>query len=184
MWSPGTACRRGVLIPLTAILVLLCFSGIAGSANVVHRHVVGSGTIDQTVSSHNLRGTVGQATAGRLSHGSYNCDVGYWHIRFFDVTTSADGEGDELPRAYRLDRNYPNPFNPTTTIPFALPKTGRVTLNLYDLTGRMVATLIDEDLPAGEHSIVLKSDRLASGVYFYRIQAGDFVQSRRMMLVK
>lgn len=99
-----------------------------------------------------------------------------------------DSNSDDVsipqPEGYSLSPNYPNPFNPATTIRFALPKSEHVTLKVYDALGREVATLINADLNAGEHSVVFDAKNLSSGVYIYRIQAGEFVQQNQMQLIK
>ena len=99
------------------------------------------------------------------------------------------GDDSNLPDDYRLGQNYPNPFNPSTTIEFALPMAGPVRLDVYNILGQNVNTLIDRHLPAGVHQVTFngRSDNgspLASGVYFYRLVSSDFVESRKMMLVK
>ncbi|MFQ5603861.1 MAG: penicillin acylase family protein [bacterium] len=95
---------------------------------------------------------------------------------------------DQSPRAFTLHQNYPNPFNPVTTIQFALPQPSLVTLKLFDVLGREITTLVDEALEAGVHKINLDAKDLASGVYFYRIQAevsgNAFVQVKKLMLLK
>ncbi len=91
---------------------------------------------------------------------------------------------DNLPKQFRLSQNYPNPFNPNTTINFALKNPGWTTLKLYDLRGREVATLFDQEMNAGFHSIAFDGPALASGMYFYRIVSGDFVATRKMLLMK
>jgi hypothetical protein len=83
-----------------------------------------------------------------------------------------------------LHQNYPNPFNPTTTIRFALPQRSHVTLTVFNTLGQQVATLIHEIQEPGEHSVRLDGSRLASGVYFYRLQAGEYVASKRLVLVR
>jgi len=85
---------------------------------------------------------------------------------------------------YRLEQNYPNPFNPTTNITYVLPKTENVSLKVYDVLGREVATLVNEVKPAGAYTVPFNASNLASGVYFYKLQAGSFVQTKKMMLVK
>ena len=94
-----------------------------------------------------------------------------------------------LPQPYALLPNYPNPFNPTTHLAFTTPREGRVRLELYDVAGRRVRTLVDEVRPAGRHDVVWNGvdDRgrgLASGIYFARLQAGDFGQTRKLTLVR
>jgi len=79
---------------------------------------------------------------------------------------------------------YPNPFNPTTTIKFGIPKNGHIDLSVYNLAGQKVASLIDEDFKAGHYSIVFRPANLASGIYFYRLKFGDQSISRRMVLLK
>ncbi len=96
-----------------------------------------------------------------------------------DVQTVAD-----VPAAFRLDQNYPNPFNPSTTIAFALPNTSAVTLRLYDLNGRLMATLLEGKMPPGYHTVTLNVPLLASGVYLYELRAGDFVEAKKMTLLR
>lgn len=88
------------------------------------------------------------------------------------------------PQAFELYNNYPNPFNPSTTIRYALPNTISVKLEVYDVIGRRVATLINGVQQAGYHAINWNATNLSSGVYFYRIQAGSFVKTQKMSLVK
>lgn len=95
----------------------------------------------------------------------------------------------EVPDKYSLDQNYPNPFNPFTVISFSIPKTEFVSLKIYDITGREVYTLIGEKLSAGKYivnwnGINIIGDDVASGVYMYRITAGDFINARKMILIK
>ena len=85
---------------------------------------------------------------------------------------------------YVLAQNYPNPFNPSTTIDFNLPASGEVKLAVYDLLGREVATLVNGRLEAGLHSVQFDASQLTSGIYMYRLQAGDQVQTRKLTLIQ
>lgn len=89
-----------------------------------------------------------------------------------------------VPGSYTLSQNYPNPFNPTTKISFTLPKNSDVKLVVFDILGKEVTTLVNDYRTAGTHEITFNADNLASGVYLYRIEAGDFKDVKRMMLVK
>ncbi|MGQ9806643.1 MAG: T9SS type A sorting domain-containing protein, partial [Chlorobiales bacterium] len=89
-----------------------------------------------------------------------------------------------LPRTFALEQNYPNPFNPTTVIAYQLPVASEVKLEVYDVLGRKVMTLVNARQDAGSYNLTLNANNLSSGVYFYRLQAGNFVQTKKMMLVK
>lgn len=100
--------------------------------------------------------------------------------RNLDVST----ERVEMPLVFSLSQNYPNPFNPATNIKFTLPETIDVRLEVYNIAGQRVATLVNTQMNAGEHVVSFDGRALASGVYIYRIIAGDFVQSNKMTLIK
>jgi hypothetical protein len=114
-------------------------------------------------------------------------EAGPWSVpsRFLSSLTMV-GLDDEaaLPAEFALEQNYPNPFNPSTVIAFQLPETSSVTLKVYDVLGRPVASLVNGTMPAGRHEVSFDASRLSTGVYIYRLQAGSFVTSRQMMLVK
>ncbi len=90
----------------------------------------------------------------------------------------------QLPFEYALDQNYPNPFNPVTTIQFSLEKAGKTTIEIYNVLGQKVATLVNADLSAGAHRYQWNASGLASGIYFYRLRSDNFVATRKMLLVK
>jgi PKD repeat protein len=106
----------------------------------------------------------------------------------FTVTVSkANGDNAaaiELPRAYMLEQNSPNPFNPATAISFYLKENGHVLLAIYNMVGQKVATMIDHNLPAGYHTLRLNAEKWPSGVYFYELQVNDFRALKRMILAK
>jgi hypothetical protein len=89
-----------------------------------------------------------------------------------------------IPTIFSLEQNYPNPANPSTNIPFSLPQQSRVRLAIFDLLGREVATLVNEERNAGSYSVTWNASSFASGVYFYRLQAGEFVQTTKLVLLK
>ncbi len=97
--------------------------------------------------------------------------------------TSNEGELG-LPKEFSLRQNYPNPFNPSTNIEFALPEQAVVSLKVYNLLGREISTLVSGKLNAGIHKIEFNASGLSTGLYFYRIQAGSFMQTKKMMLIK
>jgi len=118
------------------------------------------------------------------------CDYGPWSNKwaYTDVEEPNDLQNN-VPGDFALQQNYPNPFNPQTRIEYSLPKEGEVKIIIYNLLGQRVKTLIDEQQTAGHKEILWdgKGDNgteVASGIYFYRIKAGDFIQSRKMVLMK
>jgi hypothetical protein len=103
-----------------------------------------------------------------------------------DRATLAEGS---LPDQFELTQNYPNPFNPTTEIAFTLPQAAHVTLEIYNILGQHVATLVDDYREAGEHLVQWESkdtggQQVSSGIYLYRLQAGEFVEMKKMLLLK
>lgn len=92
--------------------------------------------------------------------------------------------GGVMPSEFNLSQNYPNPFNPTTNIKFAIPQSEFVSMKVYDVLGREVTTLVNENLTAGSYEVTFDASKLAAGMYIYQIQAGDFVTSKKMMLLK
>ena len=90
----------------------------------------------------------------------------------------------EIPRVFSLSQNYPNPFNPTTNIQFGVPKNSLVTIKVYDLLGREVAVLLNEQKQAGTYQVDFNAASLSSGVYFYRMEAGTFADIKRMVVIK
>ena len=133
------------------------------------------------------------AQASRLCH-SYNT-YHHWQsthrmfalwspARFTISTTPPERKDSERPGTVDLNQNCPNPFNPTTQITYELPQQSDVTLQVFDLTGRQVAILVNEQVNAGTHTANFDASNLSSGVYVYRLQAGSVVLSRKLTLIK
>ena len=104
--------------------------------------------------------------------------VGTTNGELLDVTITI------IPDEYTLERAYPNPFNPVTTLSFTLPVESEVALSIYNLQGREVATLIDKNMDAGYHSVVWNADKHTSGIYFVKMISGEYVNTQKLMLVK
>jgi hypothetical protein len=100
------------------------------------------------------------------------------------IITAIAHEETNIPTEFKLNQNYPNPFNPITTIEFDLPKTGEVSLKIYNILGEEVITLVSERLSAGSYSYEWEASNLASGVYLYRLQTGDYVETKKMILMR
>ena len=90
----------------------------------------------------------------------------------------------DIPDKLKLEQNYPNPFNPTTKISWQSSIYGRHTLKIYDGLGNVITTLVDEEQPAGNYDISFDASRLASGIYFYKLQIGSYIETRKMILLR
>ncbi len=132
-----------------------------------------------------LTGRAGRnASFGDYVHPGFgNASIFLAKLRVDDKETSSESTL-ELPAAYKLSQNYPNPFNPSTTIEFSLPEAGVVTLTVHDILGRQIATLVSGEMKAGKHTYQWDSGGLSSGVYLYRLRAGDVSLTRKMHIVK
>jgi hypothetical protein len=95
-----------------------------------------------------------------------------------------DIEDELIPTEYALSQNYPNPFNPSTTIQYQIPRESHVTLTIYNVIGQRIVTLVDEVKQAGFYNVRWNASNCANGIYFYSIVAKDFIQTRKMILLK
>ena len=98
--------------------------------------------------------------------------------------TQVEGNITTIPSAYQLFPNYPNPFNPVTTIKYDVPKTSLVKIKVYDVAGKMISELVNRQMEAGSYEINWNGSEYASGVYFYKIETKDFTKVMRMVLIK
>jgi hypothetical protein len=118
---------------------------------------------------------LGHIFAGTWGNGIY---------RSVESTTSADDFGHDTPITYSLSQNYPNPFNPSTTISFSVSHPVLVTIKIYDVLGEELATLISANLIAGKYNVPWTPKNLASGIYYYRLQASTFFETRKLLYLK
>jgi hypothetical protein len=112
-------------------------------------------------------------------------------ILYGDTTNIVDVKEEQnlIPTEFKLEQNYPNPFNPSTKIKYSIPSVGTrlalsVQLKVFDVLGREVATLVNEEKPAGNYEVEFGAVHLPSGVYFYRLQSGDYVKTKKMIFLK
>ena len=100
------------------------------------------------------------------------------------VVTDVNEEVNIQPEQYSLEQNYPNPFNPTTSIRYQVSSIAQVTLKVYDILGNEVARLVNEDKPVGSYEVDFDASQLSSGIYLYKLTAGNFIETRKMILIK
>ncbi len=170
---------------LARLLILGLFLGQGLHAqDKIPSSVLGNGAAAASGANNKIVGTLGQAAIGVTGSSDASHRAGFWYSTFDMVTSVEQLEDEFVPTEFRLEQNYPNPFNPSTTIRFALPKTSNVTIKIYDVLGRQVATLVDEKYQPGVYKVIFEAGELASGLYIYRIQTQSFTQSRKLMLLK
>ncbi len=114
--------------------------------------------------------------------GTNNCD--FITVKLTGSLTGVNGTNNEIPDGFNLSQNYPNPFNPSTKISFSLPKASFVKMVVYDITGKEVEVLVNENMNAGSFEVDFNASKLTSGVYFYRITADGFTETNKMILTK
>jgi hypothetical protein len=165
--------------------VMFLMPAMSAMANEAKMITFSNGSGSAIGSSTQVKFTIGQSLIGRTSKGtvSHSVDFGIWEM--LSRTYITTGVTDDTPNLKdQLFTNYPNPFNPSTMIRFNLAQETDVRIELYDLLGRKVDTLLWETKPAGHHSFTYQPKRLSSGVYLLLMRAGSYQSSQRITLVK
>ncbi|MBK9227510.1 MAG: T9SS type A sorting domain-containing protein [Ignavibacteria bacterium] len=140
-------------------------------------NVTGNGTTSSPVDySYTDKNLATGKYSYRLKQVDYNGNFEYFNL--------SNQVSVGVPDKFSLSQNYPNPFNPSTTISFDIPVDSKVMITLFDMSGREVANLVNEFKTAGYYSVSFNASSLSSGAYFYRIDAGNFVDTKKMLLVK
>ena len=145
--------------------------------------VIGSGGNVVSNSNNNIVSTVGESFIGKSSNAVNQNQIGFWYA--YQQTTITDIEDEEtIPTVFKLEQNYPNPFNPSTKIKFAVPEKSNVLIKVYDILGSEVATLVNEEMDAGWYENNFNAAGLSSGVYLFRMEAGSYVSTKKMILLR
>jgi len=167
---------------LTLACVLLLSSCLSAQELVHKRFTTSSGGGSSSDGIYTNHIVMGQTSYGEAEDSIYTGGGGFWSGGD-DWAVSIDLEIN-LPLQFELLQNYPNPFNPSTTISYVLSRPSQVILDVYDILGRKTATLVDDIQDTGQHTILWQADNISSGMYFYRIVAGEHIESRKMLLLK
>jgi GH43 family beta-xylosidase len=127
---------------------------------------------------------VGESFIGKTVNATNQHNLGFWYVYKQSTVTDVEKEEEPIPTIFKLEQNYPNPFNPSTVIKFGVPEKSRVLVKVYDILGNEVTTLVNEDLDAGLYSREFNASGYSSGIYIYRMQAGTYINTKKMILVK
>jgi hypothetical protein len=170
----------------TLVAVATLFLPMRGPAqtSTVRWSVSGMGYEVSLSSTTIVKSLVGQRFVGTLQGPGSIIESGFLADTLFTTAVTSIAEKGEVPEEYALEQNYPNPFNPSTTIRYDLPYASNVNLKVYDLLGQETMTLVDEERPAGVYEVRFNAQNLSSGMYIYRLRAGDFVATKRMLVLK
>ena len=170
----------------TSILLLLILSTsvLSSQNNKVTWSSFNMGFAKHLSSNTAVMSVTGQGLIGTSQYQNTQIVSGFFADTLLRGNIVAVRDEDELPKQYVLSQNYPNPFNPSTTIHFELPRAAHVILKVYNILGEEVVTLIDEEKTAGKYDVKFDGMRFSSGVYVYRLTSGDFVSTKKLILIK
>jgi hypothetical protein len=171
---------RGLLIAGTCLVLS---ASAAFAQYTIQSSVIGAGGGPASNGTYSMNGTVGQSVIGPVSGSGFIVGQGFWHTA--GSTSGVPTPGNGVASGYELDQNFPNPFNPSTTITFSIPERQKVTLRILNLLGEEVERAIDGVwMEAGQWKYEFQASNIPSGTYIYRLEAGNFVKSRKMVLTK
>ncbi len=172
-----------VMFTLLLVMVALLLVTVALPQYQITNSVISSGGNTVSNTSNIFVSTVGEAFIGKTSNTLNQNQIGFWYV--YQQTTLTDVEDEEtIPTVFKLEQNYPNPFNPSTTIKFAVPEKSNVLIKVYDILGSEVATLVNEEMDAGWYRKTFNANDYSSGVYLFRMEAGKFISTKKMILLR
>ena len=175
--------KQNTFFTSSFLILLFLFSPLLIAQNQVSVSVLSNGGEKQSNANYLLVGTVGQTGVDLITSSGYQVQPGFWNTYYQDVIVSVEDE-DVLPTVFKLEQNYPNPFNPSTIIKFAVPERSIVVIKIFDVLGSEIQTLVNEEMESGWYEKVFSASGYASGMYIYRMQAGDYISTKKMLLIK
>ena len=167
---------------LTVFLVFGILMVPARAQYQITQAVIGNGGNLVSNAAYQMGATLGQAFIGRIQNASNVQEIGFWYTA--NVYVGIENTDDLLPKKFELYQNYPNPFNPVTHIKYAVPKPSRVRIEIYNILGQRMQTLLNEEKPPGYYVVEFEASSMASGFYIYRMQAEGFIDIRKMIVIK
>jgi hypothetical protein len=185
--------RRTVnVFSIVGIIILLAAGSNPVLAVRIDRHILdGGGGMWLSTTSYKLCSSVGQSITGAQSGATQKLYTGFWNPWVVTMSPVEQEQDDfaSLPKEFDLRQNYPNPFNPSTVIEYALPKPSQVKVQIYNVLGQRVRNLVNERQEPGYKMINWdgrddSGNQISSGIYFYRIVAGNFIKCKKMTLLK
>ena len=184
--SASPASRFGMIkSSLIIVIIIILFLNISSLAqyNQVPSYSFSSGFAISNSANTTGISSVGESFCGISSNGSSIITSGFL-ASTSSIITDVAGEKDVVPNVFDLHQNYPNPFNPSTVISWQIPVSSHVSLKVYDILGNEVATLVNENKETGFYETKFDGSSLASGMYIYRLTAGNYISTKKMLMIK
>jgi hypothetical protein len=166
------------------LLALMFLTSTAFAQFAVPLRVLGNGASQMSGADFRVRGTIGQGVVGVQTGTANRAFQGFWYAAPRIILAVDRPLETPLPGSFALEPVYPNPFNPSTTIRFTVPHAARVGFRVYDIMGRLAATFAEQNVSAGEHSLIWNASGFASGTYTLVMTAPGFQTTRKMVLLK
>jgi hypothetical protein len=173
--------RSASLLSISSLLLL--FHPQIFSQNQISFSVLSSGGTQQTNSAYILNGTLGQVIIGNCENTVHQAHAGFWQLYYQSVLVNVDDDSN-LPKEFKLEQNYPNPFNPSTIIKFGIAERRNVQIKIFDVLGSEVKTLVNQEMDAGWYELLFNAAGYSSGFYIYRMQAGNYISTKKMLMIK
>lgn len=174
-------------IKLTLFFGLLFLSIITRQNSIAQyailKNVFGSGAVTSSNNNYQIVGTLGQTLIGVNKNSSINEFIGFWYNKN-NITVGVEQLHDNTAEGFQLEQNYPNPFRTTTSITYTLPTFSFVSLKLFDVFGREVEPILNEQRDKGTYTIEWLNRDLKSGMYFYQLRAGNTIVTKQLVLLK
>lgn len=169
---------------LAVIFVLMLFHPELNSQTRIAKSVIASGASAMSNSTQRLAGTIGQTIIGLTGNVSIKAGEGFWYQVIGSLPVSVEELPGTFPDAFNLKQNYPNPVSTSTTFEFTILKASHVTLEIYNMLGMKVKTLIDDEVNSGTHQLRWDNIDLPDGMYVYKLTAGEFSTLRKLLLFR
>jgi hypothetical protein len=166
-----------------ALITTFLFADVGFTQHQISNSVISSGGFTITGANNILSSSIGESFIGNSVNATQQQQAGFWYV--YQQTTITDVEDkDLLPTVFKLEQNYPNPFNPSTIIKFGVPERSNVLIKIYDILGSEVVTLVNEEMEAGWYQKNFDAYSYSSGIYLFRMEAGTYISTKKMMLIK
>ena len=174
-------------LPLTPLILaglIYLALPLSSGATQLREYVVSAGGGRMTSAGHAIECTVGETAIGGICGSAHALYAGLWHPLGWYCSSSSVEDFESVPSRFALESLTPSPFSQSGSIRFAAARPARISIAVYDITGRMVEKLVDAELPAGWHTVDLRGEDLRSGLYFCRMTAPGFSATRKLVLTK